>query len=98
MRKRAVWRRRDLDCFNNLRNSSHAPMESGARRDSVPSVPAVVNEAAWRVCPSDRVSPPSESQIVVARWHSLEARTEEAEAETTADSHVMRIAFRCMHV
>jgi len=44
------------------------------------------------------MTPQSESQIVVALWHSLEARTEEAEAETAADSHVVSIALRSMNV
>ena len=84
-----------MDCFNDLRN---APMESGARGDSPPTVPAVVNEAAWRVCPSDRVAPSSESQIVAARWHSVEARTQEAEAESATDFHVVSIALHSMNV
>jgi AraC family transcriptional regulator len=87
-----------MGCSIDLRNDSRPAREPYGHRDRFSTIPAVVDEVAWRALPSVCVTPPSEARIVAARWRSLEASTAEAEAETPADFHVMGIALRSMNV
>jgi len=87
-----------MGCFNTPRNHFHAPIEHHGRRDRSSTLPAIVDEVAWRTLPYGCVTPPPEAQVIASRWQSLSAGTEEVEAETSADFHVVKIALRNMNV
>jgi AraC family transcriptional regulator len=87
-----------MGCFDEPRNDFRTPVEHRGPRDRRATFPAIADEIEWRALPHGGVTPSSESQVIATRWQSLSAATEEVEAETSADFHVVKIALRSMNV
>ena len=58
----------------------------------------VDDESEWRVLPQGPMMASSRPSVTASRWHSVEQRTQEFGAETSADCHVVKIVLRSMNI
>ena len=82
-----------FDTRTNLATDSPSDVESSLVRRNI-----VGDEPAWRVPGADSSAALSASKVVATRWNAGNGQTQEFDAETPADCHVVKIVLRNMNI
>lgn len=65
-----------------------------ANLTQIPPARIIDDEPAWRRLPAGHRAGSPQLRVIASRWHSLDQRTQEVQAETPTDRHVVAIVLR----